>query len=144
MSGPGFSIPELIQAISKCKNIYDTFRDEYESAPARIRDLVDTCKYLRDVLEDIKSTVGDVYSQEHSFGRKLDECNAFISKYKSLKEDYLRSEGEATMTAMLRQKWEQVWQTTTYAFDSDRARDLKDALSLEIQKLVLFILVFAL
>lgn len=144
MASPGFSLTELIQAIAKCKSIYDAFTDEYESAPAKIRDLVDTCKYLRDILKDFQSTVGDGYSQEHSFGRKLDECNVFINKYKSLKQEYLVSAGETTITARLRTNWERAWQTGKYAFDGERARDLKDALSLEIQKLVLFILVFAL
>jgi hypothetical protein len=144
MSGIGFSVTEIAQAIAKCKNIYDTFTDEYESAPARIRDLVDTCRYLRDVLENFTSAVNSIYSQEHRFRRKLDECDAFINKYKSLKVDYLLSAGEATMTDRLRQIWEEGWQTGKYAFNGDRARDLKDGLSLEIQKLVLFILVFSL
>lgn len=80
MSGLGFSVTELIQAIAKCKNIYDTFTDEYESAPSRIKEFVDTCKYLRDILEDFQSVLGDIYPQGISFGRTLDECNAFIKE----------------------------------------------------------------
>jgi hypothetical protein len=144
MSGFGFSATELIQAIAKCKNIYDAFTDEYESAPSRIKELVDTCKYLRDILEDFQSILGDIYPQGISFGRKLDECSAFIEKYKSLKEGYLAFINETTITSRVRYAWDRAWQTGQFAFDGTRARDLKDALSLEIQKLVLFILVFAL
>jgi hypothetical protein len=144
---PGFSVSELIQAIGACKSLYTAFVDEYESAPAKIKELVDTCKYLQNVLEDVKSLLeyyGDVYPNESSFQRKLDECDDFINKYRSLKQDYLKSVGEATVTARTRIAWEKAWQTGRYPLDDVRARDLKDGLLLEIQKLVLFILVFAL
>jgi hypothetical protein len=142
MAAPGFSVTELIVAIDKCITIYRAFTDEYESAPARIKELVDTCKYLHDVLKDFKSL--NVYPQEHGFLRKLDECDAFINKYRSLKQDYLKSMGVPTITARIRIAWEQACQTGRYAVDDVRARELKDGLSLEIHKLMLFILVFAL
>jgi hypothetical protein len=144
MAAPGFSVSELIQAIAKCKNIYDAFTDEYESAPARIKELVDTCKYLRDILEDFVAILGDAYPQENHFLRRLEECDAFIQRYRSLKQGYLASVAETTITSRIRQQWEMVWQTGRFALDGDRARGLRDGLSLEIQKLVLFILVFAL
>jgi len=144
MSGPGFSVTELFQAIAKCKDIYNSFKDEYECAPSKIKELVDTCKYLRDLLEDFQSILGDSYQQGISFERTLDECEAFIEKYKSLKEDYLTSINATTITSRARNAWDRAWQTGQFAFAGDRARYLKDALSLEIQKLVLFILVFAL
>jgi hypothetical protein len=147
MSLPGFSITEILQAISKCKTLYDTFTDEYESAPARIRDLVDTCKYLHDILDfycKILDSYGLSYAQASSFTRKLDECSAFIKRYKALKQDYLRSIGQSTITTRLRHGWEQTWQTAKYAFDNNRASSLQAALGLEIQKLVLFILLFSL
>jgi hypothetical protein len=147
MANPGFSLTELVQAIAKCKDIYDTFTDEYENAPARIRELVDTVNYLRSVLADLKSLLEyhhDVYLQQQSFARKLDECQRFIKDYGALAEGYLISIGERSFTDRVRRTWERAWQTTQYAFDDDRARDLKDSLSLEIQKLVLFILFFVL
>jgi hypothetical protein len=147
MASPGFSLTELIQAIAQCKTIYDTFTDEYENAPARIRELVDTVNYLRSALADLKSILEyhhDVYPQQQSFAHKLDECQRFIKDYRALSEGYLISVRETSFTDRLRRAWETAWQTTQYAFDDKRARDLKDALSLEIHKLVLFILFFVL
>jgi hypothetical protein len=64
MVTPGFAVTELLQAIKKAKQIYDAFRDEYDRAPARIKEVVDTCKYLHGVLVDCKSLLdmyGEVY-----------------------------------------------------------------------------------
>jgi len=123
------------------------FRDEYESAPARIRELVETSNYLADVLQDIQSLLdqyGDIYPQEANFGRKLDEVDNFIEKYKALKRDYGKLATTQRFGAKARKTWQQAWQTTQYAFEDQRARDLKAGLQLEIEKLLLFILVFAL
>ena len=147
MTVPGFSVTDLLQAINKGKQIYDTFRGEYENAPARIRELVDTSSYLVDVLQDVQSLLdqyGDVYPQEANFGRKLDEVGAFIDKYKALKREYGESTAAQSIGAKALRTWQQALQTTHYAFDDQRARDIKDGLQLEIQKLLLFILVFAL
>ncbi|MCJ1477787.1 hypothetical protein MMC13_006460 [Lambiella insularis] len=147
MAGPGFSVTELLQAINKGKDIYNAFRDEYENAPARICELIDTLNYLTAVLQDVQSLLdqyGDVYPQEANFGRKLDEVEAFIGKYKTLKRAYGETAAKKSFAVKVRGTWLQAWQTAHYALDDQRARDLKDGLQLEIQKLLLFILVFAL
>ena len=143
----GFSIPDLLQGIAKAKNIYDTFTDEYESAPARIKELVDTAKYLHDVLQDCQILLeqsGDAYPHEATFDRKLDECEAYIKQYKALKEDHLEAVTRQTFASRLLHTSQRVLQTTQFAFDDQRAKDLKDGLQLEIQKLLLYILVVAL
>lgn len=145
--GPGFSVSEIVTAIQKCRDIYNAFKHQYENAPAKIKELVDTCGYLGDVLEDLKQLFEyhrDIYPQHNSFSHKLAECQSFIDSYGPLKENYLRSIGQVTFTSKIRDGWETAWKTGRFAFEGDKVRDLKDGISLEIQKLVLFILVFSL
>lgn len=142
MAVPGFSVTELLQATNKAKQIYDAFRDEYDRAPARIKEVVDTCNYLHRVLQDCQSLLhvyGEVCPQVDNSSRKLDECDAFIQKYRSLKPGTQHSNAVHTSS----NNTCNVWQTTRLAFDDQTARDLKDGLQLEIQKLLLFIVVFA-
>jgi hypothetical protein len=150
MASPGFSVNDLLEAASKCRDIYHAFRGEYDNAPSRIQELVDTCKYLDDVLQAIRGIFGDnYYPQESSFASRLNECEAFINRYKLLKNDFTRSNGASNGAG--KEQWLKLWdatqrayQTSRYAFEVEEAQRLKDALSLEIQKLNLFILIFAL
>jgi len=89
MSVPGFSITELAQAARKLKGICNAFFDEFENAPARISELVETCNYLSTVLEEFGALLGDSYPQETTFKRKLDECYTFITKYSALNRQHL-------------------------------------------------------
>lgn len=89
MSGLGFSVTELAGAALKLKEICNAFFDEYENAPARISELVETCNYLSTVLEEFGALLGDSYPQETTFKRKLDECYTFITKYSALKRQHL-------------------------------------------------------
>ena len=158
MAAPGYSLIELYQVAKQAKQIWNAFTDEFESAPARIRELVETCDYFSQALFDFTSLLDqyeETYPKERSFDRKLCECQAFIDKYWSLKADYL--------TKLQTHKWMQVWytalplflqsntsaknhdrQTARYAYEDGRAQELRDGLSLEIQKLLAFIVVFAL
>src|SRR5262249_34097998 len=90
---------EIATVIAKCKHIYTTFTNEYESAPARVQELVDTCRYLTNVLGDVEAVVGDggVSRELHgTFERKLKECDGFIAKYRKLKSEFLDEERSAT------------------------------------------------
>jgi hypothetical protein len=89
MSVPGFSITELARAAQKLKEICNAFFDEFENAPARISELVETCNYLSTVLEEFGALLGDSYPQETTFKRKLDECYTFITKYSALNRQHL-------------------------------------------------------
>ena len=147
MTTPGFSVTELLKAARRAKGIWDSFADEYENAPAKLKELVDTCKYLHDILHDFSALLGyydQIYPQEGSFGRKLEECERFIDKYKTLKEGFITKRPNVTFGAKLLTAPLQAFQTTRYSFDDQRARDLKDGLSLEIQQLLLFCVVSAL
>lgn len=139
MGTPGYSVHDLLQTISKCKAIYNAFRSEYDNAPARVQELVDTCQYLHDVLGNVKWMFGNnIYPQEATFSYKLRECEAFINRYSHLKQGFEKMHGSR------KDKWLKAWETTQYAFEDKNAEKLKAALSLEMQKLVLFIVVFAL
>lgn len=162
MAVPGYSLFELYQIAKNAKQIWNAFTDEFESAPARVRELVETCDYLSQVLFDFTSLLEqceETYPQERSFDRKLLECQTFIDRYLSLKAGYLTE----LQTSGSRRTWMQVWytalplslqsntsaknhgrQTARYACDDRRAQELRDGLSLEIQKLLAFTVVFAL
>ncbi|KAI8629680.1 hypothetical protein F5Y19DRAFT_484584 [Xylariaceae sp. FL1651] len=114
MTSPGFSVTELLKAIKKCKDIWDAFTDEYKNAPARVQKLVKTCKYLHDVLLDIKSVIGDNYPQQASFLCTLQECEQFINKYRHLKEEYIHKEGGTSSKQRLRDNWLRIWETTKH------------------------------
>ena len=166
MATPGYSIFELYQTAKQAKQIWSAFTDEFESAPARIRELVETCDYLSQVLFDLTSLLEqyeETYPQERSFDRRLRECQAFIDRYWSLKADYLTKLQTHRLGSGSRRTWIQVWytalplslqsntsaknhdrQTARYAYEDGRAQELRDGLSLEIQKLLAFTMVFAL
>jgi hypothetical protein len=144
---PGYSVEEIYEAGRKAKNIYNDFHDEYELAPTRIKDLVDTCDYLSRVLQDFAALLeqyGDTYPQANTFDHKIEDCRVFIASYRSLKHKFLSEVESHTFSGRFRQTWTQVWQTKRFSFDDNRAQMLKDGLSLEIQKLLTFILLFAL
>jgi len=46
MAVPGYSLFELYQTAKNAKQIWNAFTDEFENAPARVRELVETCDYL--------------------------------------------------------------------------------------------------
>ena len=166
MAVPGYSLFELYQTAKNAKQIWNAFTDEFENAPARVRELVETCDYLSQVLFDFTSLLEqyeETYPQERSFDRKLLECQAFINRYWSLKAGYLTELQTHRLGSGSRRTWMQVWytalplslqnntsaknhdrQTARYACDDRRAQELRDGLSLEIQKLLAFTVVFAL
>ena len=140
MTVPGFSVSELIAALRAATNVYNAFFDDFQNAPARIRELAETSKYLHDILESFLTLFahyGGVFPAETTYRRRLAECDAFIGKYSQLK--LVDSTDER---CKLPQKYRRVWQTTKFAFDN--AQRLEHLLSLEIQKLVPYILLFAL
>jgi hypothetical protein len=144
MSFPTISVPEILEVLNKCRHIYETFFDEYDKAPNRIKELADTIKYLDTILEDFKEQLARYktsYPGTASFARKLDECDAFIVKYSELKpvDDPEAEDGRNGNRRRLRR----IWQTTKYAFEESSAQ-LKDGLSQEMLKLNTFILVLAL
>ncbi|OCK75628.1 hypothetical protein K432DRAFT_429280 [Lepidopterella palustris CBS 459.81] len=141
MSFPSFSIPEIIRAIETATRIYDAFFDNYDNASARIRDLADTVKYLRDILScfhALFAQYGGVFPAEASFEKCLEECDAFLKKFRMLRPD-----NAAQGTGNLQQISRWVWQTARFALADDQAQRLEKRMSLEIQKLVPFILLFA-
>ncbi|KAF2259817.1 hypothetical protein CC78DRAFT_585496 [Lojkania enalia] len=161
MAAPGYSLFELYQTARKAKQIWDAFHGEFDNAPARVRELVETCDYLSRVLFDFCSLLeqlGENYPHERNFDRKLEECRKFIDEYWALKDDY-----QTKFVPGRTRTWKQIWyslqcfpfqnpisvenhdrQTTKYVYDTKRAQELKDGLSLEIQKLLAYTVVFAL
>jgi hypothetical protein len=144
---PSHSVEEIYAAGRKAKQIYNDFHDEYEHAPIRIKDLVDTCDYLFRVLQDFAALLeqyGDTYRQENTFDHKIEECRVFTTTYWSLKRNFLSELDNHAFSGKFRQTWTQVWQSKRFLFGDKRAQVLKDGLTLEVQKLLTFILLFAL
>jgi hypothetical protein len=142
MSAPGVGVNDILIFIKKCKDIYTSFAGEYDSAPGRVQELVDTCNYLSTVFKDVTAVEGDGMppALQRTFERKLEECNHFIEHYRSLKKDYLAQHQASSMTERLRRHWETTWQTTRYAFELKTAKELRDALELETVKLLAFLM----
>jgi hypothetical protein len=145
MSAPGVGIQDIVNIISKCKDIYTAFAGEYDSAPQRVQELVDTCTYLTNVFSALAvidgAGAGGVPQELHrTFARKLEECNSFIKTYHALKKDYLNDARSATLTGRLVGAWKTTWQTGRYAFEGKKAKELRDALDLETGKLLLFVM----
>jgi hypothetical protein len=138
----GVGILDILTVIDKCNDIYVSFTGEYESAPARVQELVDTCRYLTNVFGDVTAVDGGGVPKElhRTFLRKLEECNDFIANYRALKEGYLKEQRSATLTDRLRAHWEKAWQTGKYAFAGKSAKELRDALEAETVKLLLFLM----
>jgi hypothetical protein len=86
---PGFSIPDLFQALGKAKEIWDAFYGEFDNAPYRIKELNDSFNFLRSALVTCHNLcqlqgIELPSSLVHPFMHKLQECQAFIHKYRSL------------------------------------------------------------
>lgn len=143
MAALGFSVTELLQATSQAKRVYDAFYAGSNSASLRIRELGEIIRYLHDILDNIRKIVerfGTVFPGEPSFRRRLEACGDFIDRYSDLRP--LESTGLDAKSS-LPQRARRVWHTGRYSFTSD-AEKLKSSLILELQKLNIFILVFAL
>lgn len=154
MFSPGVSIPDLLKAIAKAKEVYEAFFGVYGNAPDRIKELADTVKYLHEVLTDCQTLLEKrrvPFPGLALLRRKLDECKALIQKYSELcpttqasnadDVDVLEPTGEERRRI---QTIRRVWQTTHYAFSADEVTRLKDDLSREMVKLNTFILIWAL
>ena len=143
MAAPGVSAVEILRAIRIAKHIVESFRDGYDSASARIKELVSTCLFLRNVLYvflDVIESTGFAFpfSTHLDFERKLDECDQFIeSRYSTL-------HNQDQVIVRTRWSFRRVIQTGRFVFDDTKVARLKDDLSLEIQKLLALILVSAL
>lgn len=141
MAAPGFSVSELVLAINKCRDIVSAFTDEFASAPARVQELVETVKYLRTVLQYLEDIHGDIYPHKSAFLDRLRECEKFIKKYKSLQQRSSKSGSETSLADKLRRPLDTAW----FGLEGEkRAVALNNALSLQIQNLVVFFVVLGL
>jgi hypothetical protein len=136
MAVPGYSIPELFQLLSKVKDIWDAFYGEFDNAPNRIGELIDSFEFLRSALVTCHNLC-QVQSIElpNSLVRplvlKLHECQTFTRKYHSLTGE---AEFHASQTRRMLQRGVD---TIRYTFDGDAAK-LKTDLTSEAIKLNTF------
>ncbi|KAK1071559.1 hypothetical protein LTR74_003189 [Friedmanniomyces endolithicus] len=83
---PGYSVNDLILAISKVKDVFDAFFDEYQNAPRQLRDLRDELQRLQDELGGLKLIeveTGKSYTGRDALQTTLNECEAFVKSHKS-------------------------------------------------------------
>jgi hypothetical protein len=142
MAVPGVSALEILKVLRKAKKVYETFADDYDNAPNRIREVTDTVKFLHDILAELHVELERYradYPGAESFNRKLQECERFIDKYSELRpvSKHGKERGDGALKSVKR-----VWQTTRFAFDD--ASQLKSDLNDEMVKLNTFMFVFAL
>jgi hypothetical protein len=144
MAVPGVSAIEILIIIRKCKDIYEGLRNEFAGASEQVLMLVDTCEYLETVLLDVHSIVGDGYPKLAGISRTLEQCATFIDKYKSLSRLGHRQEhhnSKITSSLSCRDKWRLLGETVRLEFDN-RAQLLKESLSLEMQKLTIYLVIY--
>jgi hypothetical protein len=138
----GVGVLDILTVIAKCRDIYTSFAGEYDSAPARVQELVDTCRYLTNVFGDVTAVDGSGVPAElhRTFVRKLEECNDFFAKYRTLKREYLAEQQSLTNPERILGNFQKAFQTGRYAFAGNSAKELRDALELETVKLLLFLM----
>ncbi|KAK5729959.1 hypothetical protein LTR17_011476 [Elasticomyces elasticus] len=125
MAGPGYSVTDLIQAVSKIKAVYDAFFSEHQNAPRQLRELRDELQRLQDELlglKQIEHETGKSYTGRDALQRTLNEFEAFVKSHKSA---LVRSRGglKRSDTAL------GVLETGLFAFEQENFERLLDNLS---------------
>jgi hypothetical protein len=142
MAAWDFSVTQLEEAIPKAKKVYDTFCQDYENAPTRIRELSDTVNYLWKILITLKihlQPLGTHFHGKVTFAQKLQACEVFITEYSVLRIVNL-VDGISEEHAVV-QVHRRIWITTKQSFDDNSIR-LEEGLSQELYQLNDFILKF--
>jgi hypothetical protein len=83
----GTQVSELIKAVKACRSVLDAFFDQYDNAPARLRELSQLVSTFEDILQqnyDILKRQNTTYPGHEGLKRTLEECTAFLRTYKSL------------------------------------------------------------
>ncbi|KAK3659755.1 hypothetical protein LTR56_001119 [Elasticomyces elasticus] len=125
MAGPGYSVTDLIQAVSKVKAVYDAFFSEHHNAPRQLRELRDELQRLQDELlglKQIEHETGKSYTGRDALQRTLNECEAFVKSHRGA---LVRSRGglKRSDTAL------GVLETGLFAFEQENFERLLDNLS---------------
>ncbi|KAF2728835.1 hypothetical protein EJ04DRAFT_86396 [Polyplosphaeria fusca] len=87
MAAPGYSVSELIKAAKFCLSVFDAFFDQYDNAPARLRELAQLIQTFREILEQNQETLkrkNTSYPGHDGLKRTLEACERFIKKFKSV------------------------------------------------------------
>jgi biotin operon repressor len=117
MALPGFSISDLIQALSQAKIIYDAFFNEYTSSAAQVRDLAEEIESFRRNLNKHRQVL-EVHGLEYegftAVYRTLNSCHNFLDKYKIILDQQRRKSVAAT------------YKTAKFVFDLDEVNRLRD------------------
>ena len=118
----GFSVSELINAVSHVKTGYDAIFSKYANSPALVRNLNDEIKAFQKNLERYNNTfTGEesgtlAESDSKAIQRTLDECEDFLNKYKSLLDD-----GTVSL--------EKAWRTVRFPYARDDVERLRGQIS---------------
>jgi hypothetical protein len=105
---PGFSVSDLIAALSQAKGVYDAFFHKNKNAAAQVKHLAEEIEQFRVNLQNHKDTVerhGIEYSGIQAVTRTLHECYQFLDKYQSALDKPFTAVG--------------AFRTTRYAFVQD-------------------------
>jgi hypothetical protein len=128
MALPGFSVSELIQALSQAKSIYDAFFNEYTNSSLQVRNLASEIGQFRQNLETHREILEKhrlTYSGYDDVKATLDSCNRFLTKYRVILEDR-------------RNSFHGVLKTAKYVFDADEVKKLRNELAIHHQNIMSF------
>ncbi|KIN05145.1 hypothetical protein OIDMADRAFT_177451 [Oidiodendron maius Zn] len=131
MAVPGFSVSDLIQALSHAKTVYDAFFNEYTSSASQLRDLRDDLEQFRHNLKEQKKILdahGIEYPGVESVQRTVNAYNRFLERYKSVLDNQRRKSVVGT------------FKTAKFVFDTDEVSSLRGQISRHQTNLQHFIL----
>jgi hypothetical protein len=123
----------FIESIHRYKVKYESYEQDLDSAPDALRPLISAC---RDLLELLAEAVGlftrcsRPYPAQTVLAKRLDETNVFLERYHGQSPALVGLGGESWITPGL--------------YDTTRAKRIHEAILMECQKLIQFLLVLSL
>lgn len=128
----GVGYGDVVTAFKQGKQIWDSFYDDFENAPKRIRELLEIATSVRDSVvqwDELVKGWGQELPGLESIKKKLDEADEFVKKYSELVP-----EQPGVFSVDARHRAKRFFKTWRHAFD-ERARHIKEGLQLLLQML---------
>jgi hypothetical protein len=136
MAVPGFSISDLIQALSQAKTVYDAFFNEYTSSASQLRDLRDDFEQFQHNLVEQKKILdaqGIQYPGVESVHRTIMAYRRFLDRYRPVLDSQ-------TSKTSRRKSVVSTFMTAKFVFDTEEVANLRGQIARHQANLQHFIL----